>query len=94
MVYLITTRKSDAENTKQKITEFIKNELGIELDQDKTKIMHLQKGINFLGYELRMYNQNQNKIKNMKQNVKRNSLMRTTSQRLSILPSKKVYVQT
>lgn len=86
-VYLITGNKKDALTLKEKISKFITTELKMELDSEKTKITKLKDGINFLGYELRMWKSNQDKIKNVKQNNKRVFKMRTTSRRINILPS-------
>ena len=42
--------KTEAESIKQKLTEYLRNELKLELAQDKTLVTHGQKGARFLGY--------------------------------------------
>lgn len=54
-VIVMTGRARDVIEVKEKLSNFIKEELHMELDQDKTKISKLTDGFCFLGYSIRMY---------------------------------------
>ena len=54
-VYFITSTIAYAKKLTKKIRTFIKNELSLELDEDKTLIFKLTSGINFLGFEIKMW---------------------------------------
>jgi len=45
--------KAEAEEIKMKITRFLKDELLLEASEEKTKIAHHEKGVRFLGYDIR-----------------------------------------
>lgn len=48
----VIASKEEAEEIKQKIQEFLRNELKLELNEEKTKVVHNSKLVKFLGYEL------------------------------------------
>ncbi|KJU83685.1 RNA-directed DNA polymerase [Candidatus Magnetobacterium bavaricum] len=45
--------KAEAEEIKTKITEYLKNQLSLEISPEKTKIIHAEEGIRFLGYDVK-----------------------------------------
>ena len=45
----------EAEEIKAEITAFLKDKIGLTLSQEKTKITHITKGFNFLGFNFRKY---------------------------------------
>jgi RNA-directed DNA polymerase len=47
--------KEDAEAVLEKVKRYVYDELKLELAEDKTCIKHAEKGVNFLGYEVRSY---------------------------------------
>lgn len=47
--------KKEALEIKEKIEEFIRNELFLEVSQEKTKIVYAREGIRFLGYDLKNF---------------------------------------
>lgn len=67
--------KADCEMIKAKLTEFIRNELKMELSQEKTLITHSNEPARFLGYEVRVRRDQQVKPwKNCKQRTMNNTV--------------------
>lgn len=50
--------KEDANNIKEEITNFLRDELKLELSQEKTLITHSEKRVHFLGYDIVTYKTN------------------------------------
>lgn len=76
---------------KEQINDFIINDLKMELDEDKTLITPISKGINFLGFTLKMYSTKQIKLKKVvikHLNTKKRTIRRTTSRKINIFPDK------
>lgn len=88
-VLLITGSKRTAQEYKEKIQFFIKNELNLELDINKTTISRLTDGFKFLGFSIKMNDIRQNKI--VKVTLPKNKLRfkrRSTSRKITIIPDK------
>ena len=67
--------KTDCEMIKAKLTEFIRNELKMELSQEKTLITHSNESARFLGYDVRVRRDQQVKPwKNCKQRTMNNTV--------------------
>lgn len=67
--------KADCEMIKEKLTEFIRNELKMELSQEKTLITHSNETARFLGYDVRVRRDQQVKPwKNCKQRTMNNTV--------------------
>lgn len=67
--------KADCEMIKAKLTEFIRNELKMELSQEKTLITHSNEPARFLGYDVRVRRDQQVKPwKNCKQRTMNNTV--------------------
>ena len=67
--------KADCETIKAKLTEFIRNELKMELSQEKTLITHSNEPARFLGYDVRVRRDQQVKPwKNCKQRTMNNTV--------------------
>lgn len=60
--------KEDAENMKQKITTFLREELKIELSQEKTLITNAKKPAKFLGYDIKVRD-NKGTVKEARGNI-------------------------
>ena len=45
--------KEDAEHVARQVKSFISEKLGLEVNEAKTKIRHVEEGVKFLGYEIR-----------------------------------------
>lgn len=93
-VLLITGTQKEAENVKTQTSDFIEKHLQIKLDKEKTLITKLIHGVHFLGFELIMWKPHQLKISTVLQYYKKDGVKkfkrvkrRTTSRKLSILPS-------
>ena len=54
-VILVKGSQEQAETLKQDVAEFLRNELKLELSWEKTHISHGDKGIDFLGFNIRRY---------------------------------------
>jgi RNA-directed DNA polymerase len=48
---------------KEHITRWVKNQMGVELSQEKTKISNLDEGFNFLGFNIRRYDVSETETK-------------------------------
>ena len=48
-------RKRDMEERKEELSEFLWDELKLELSQEKTLITHVRDGFDFLGFNIRLY---------------------------------------
>lgn len=91
---MITGTQKDALHIKNQISQFIEKELKLILDQEKTLITKLQKGINFLGFSLISWKPRQLKILKTTRShtgpngekIFRREKRRTTSKKISILP--------
>jgi RNA-directed DNA polymerase len=69
--FIITGRSEELLNNEVKpIVENFLRERGLSLSSEKTKITHIEKGFDFLGYNVRKYD-NKLLIKPAKQNIKR-----------------------
>jgi RNA-directed DNA polymerase len=60
---IICKSKHEAELIKGKIATFLKEKIGLELSNEKTKITHTADGLNFLGFNIRKYTQKSPKSK-------------------------------
>lgn len=74
--------KQDAVEILQKVREFLKKELSLELAEDKTCIRHAESGVLFLGYEVKTY-RNWNRLRKITVGGTR-TLMRTISGSLQL----------
>lgn len=71
----VNGNKADCEMIKAKLTEFIRNELKMELSQEKTLITHSNEPARFLGYDVRVRRDQQVKPwKNCKQRTMNNTV--------------------
>lgn len=91
-ILALTCNKTEAEQIKEKISKFLNEYRKMQLDQEKTKITHLAKGVKFLGFEIRL-NVEKPKlrrvlIKDKGGNYSR-PLKRTTSRQITIEPDSK-----
>ena len=50
----LTCKKKEAEQIRNKISEFLQTHRKMELDEEKTKITHASEGYKFLGFEIRL----------------------------------------
>jgi hypothetical protein len=90
-VLLITSTNKESINYKNFISQFISNNLKMELDNDKTLITKITNSISFLGFTIQMNKPKQNKITHTlikKDNRLSRILRRTTSRKISIYPDK------
>lgn len=55
------TTKQQAKQVKKEITDFLNNETGLTLSQEKTDITHITKGFNFLGFNIKKYRKTKHK---------------------------------
>jgi len=87
----IASSKNDAKQIKQIVTDFLLDKLQLELSEEKTVITHLEKGVPFLGYEFKTWNQEKItrvQYKNHKHPIKK----RTLSGAIKLeIPTKKIY---
>ena len=58
--------KSDAKAIKADIRDFLNDEIGLTLSDEKTKITHIYKGFNFLGFNVRKYKKGHKQSSNPK----------------------------
>jgi RNA-directed DNA polymerase len=47
--------EKEAKHIKKEIAKFLKREIGLELSDEKTKVTHITKGFDFLGFNMRKY---------------------------------------
>lgn len=90
-VLLLSGNKERAIRHKRKIEKFILKRLKLQLDKEKTIITHIQDGVNFLGYTVKMYSDQQKKIMNVlyKRGDKITRIKKaTTSRKINIFPDK------
>jgi hypothetical protein len=88
-VLALTCNKREAIIIKEKIANYLKNHLHMELDQEKTKITQVTKGYQFLGFEIRRNQKLPKIMRTLQKNTKNTftrSLRRTTSRQLTIEP--------
>ena len=52
---VVCQSQRQAELIKQEIAEFLKQQIGLDLSEEKTKITHICKGFDFLGFTLRKH---------------------------------------
>lgn len=50
---ILCESKTQAKEIKQDITEYLSRHIGLTLSEEKTKITHIKKGFNFLGFNIR-----------------------------------------
>lgn len=90
-VLLYTGNYNEMVLLKENINSFIKENLKMELDPDKTLISHIQSGFKFLGFSIKMYTKDQTRLKRMiikKENRFSRITRRTTSRKITIIPDK------
>lgn len=51
----MTGSKADAERMKQQVQDYVATELKLNIAEEKSSIVHAQKGVDFLGYTLKIY---------------------------------------
>ena len=61
---IVCKSKSMAKEIKTSIKDFLKDEIGLTLSEEKTKITHIYKGFDFLGFNIRKYKQKHEKTNN------------------------------
>ena len=86
---LFSGNKKEAEALRQKISAFIESELKLKLDEEKTLVTRLDKGISFLGYEIKAWGPKQSKVSyihGQKNQTQKSFPKRMTSQQINILP--------
>lgn len=52
---ILCESKTQAKEIKQDITEYLSKEIGLTLSKEKTRITHIKKGFNFLGFSIKKY---------------------------------------
>jgi hypothetical protein len=57
---LVRGTKAQAEEVKQACKMFLRDELGLALSEEKTKVTHIQDGFDFLGYHIFRCNRTSN----------------------------------
>jgi RNA-directed DNA polymerase len=70
---VVCQTKEEAEAWIEKAETFLKEKIGLTLSREKTKIVHIKEGFNFLGFNIRKYNANGKPkllIKPAKENIK------------------------
>ena len=73
---IVARNKEEAETVKEEVKDYLKENVGLELSEDKTHITEISKGFNFLGFNIRKYNEKllikpaRDNMKEFKQNVK------------------------
>jgi RNA-directed DNA polymerase len=55
---ILAKTEEEAEYIKEKITKHLKDKVGLELSDEKTRITHIKDGFDFLGFTVRKYNKN------------------------------------
>jgi group II intron reverse transcriptase/maturase len=71
-IILSNDRKRGVEEVRDRLRDFLSQELKLELSSDKTAITHIQDGLNFLGFYIRKYKgQRGATIKPSEQNIQR-----------------------
>lgn len=88
-VLTITGNKATAELIKNQISEFLSTKRKMQLNEEKTKIIHGSKGYKFLGFEVRMQIGKRKLQRVLKKNVvpfSMRSLKRTTLKSVTIEP--------
>lgn len=80
--------KEDAKQVAELVTQFLQNELKLEIANDKFRIVHASKGVRFLGYDIISYSGN--KLAYV-ESTGTKSLKRTVSERIQlIIPEQKI----
>jgi group II intron reverse transcriptase/maturase len=92
-VLAFTGTHGEAQLIKDRIRDWLKEELSLSLSEEKTSITKIQQGIKFLGFEIIMRSNRSTKITRLsEQNSKTKEynrfLRRTTSRKINILPDK------
>lgn len=89
-VLALTCNQMEAENIKEKISNYLKIHRRMELDAEKTKISRVADGYKFLGFEIRMLTNNVKQTLTLQKKPKDGGysriLKRTTSRMLTIEP--------
>ena len=60
---IVCKSEAEAEGIKGKISSFLKDEIGLELSEEKTRITHISDGFDFLGFNFRKYRKESPKSK-------------------------------
>jgi len=60
---IVCKSKAEAESFKDKIEKFLREKIGLELSNEKTKITHISNGFDFLGFNIRKYTEKSPKSK-------------------------------
>jgi RNA-directed DNA polymerase len=76
-IMLSNDTKKGVEETKQRLTEFLREQLGLDLSEDKTLITHATAGFDFLGFHIRKFKSRKgviikpssDNIQNMRDNI-------------------------
>jgi nicotine oxidoreductase len=87
-ILALTCNQREAENIKERIADFLKNQRDMELDSEKTKITRVLKGYKFLGFEIRMLTKNIKQRFTLQKTLKGpiRTLKTTTSRMITIEP--------
>jgi RNA-directed DNA polymerase len=91
-VLLLTGSDQHAQLVKEQITSFLRSTLKMELDKDKTLISRIDKGFAFLGFHIKQWGIDQNKIAYVLKNKDNPEIRttrhqkRTTSRQISVYP--------
>lgn len=89
-VLAITGTKKEAQQIKERITDYLRIHRKMELDEEKTKITHASDGYKFLGFEIRLRTSKPKLarvlMKNKRTNKYTRPLRRTTSRKITIEP--------
>ena len=86
---LFSGNKKEATELRKTISDFIESELELKLDEDKTLVTRLDKGISFLGYEIKAWTPTQMKISfihGQQNQTQKTFPKRMTSRQINILP--------
>jgi len=60
---IVCKSEQEAVDTREKVSTFLKNNIGLELSNEKTKITHIADGFDFLGFNIRKYTKTNPKSK-------------------------------
>lgn len=52
---VVCKSQQEAETNRRRISEYLRDAIGVELSEEKTKITHIEEGFDFLGFNIRKY---------------------------------------